>query len=170
MPLLMDNKNHIVVEYAGFWRRLSALAIDMLAIVSINWLLIAPWRLASSLTRPWQTEGWPAPFQAGNPFVVIFALVGVFYFVFFWSWRGQTLGKMILNIKVLKADGTRITISDSVIRFLGYIICVMTLGIGFLVLAFDERRQGLHDKMALTVVVKVPPVKMRLPEASAGHY
>ena len=166
----MDREEHIVVEYAGFWRRLGAFVIDGLAILSINWLLVAPWRLALISSRIWQPEGWVGPFPVHDPFAVFTLLIGAVYFVFFWTWRGQTPGKIILNIKTLKGDGTPLTLSDAIVRCMGYIICGLTLGVGFLALAFDERRQGLHDKIALTVVVKVPPVKMRLPEASAGRY
>jgi uncharacterized RDD family membrane protein YckC len=71
-----------------------------------------------------------------------------------------------MNIKVLKDDGTPVTPSIAILRFLGYIICFLTLGIGFFILAFDERRQGLHDKLSSTVVIKIPAVKIGLTEAS----
>ncbi|MFQ5987264.1 MAG: RDD family protein [Dehalococcoidia bacterium] len=38
-------------------------------------------------------------------------------------------------------------------RYLGYIVCALTLGIGFLIIAFDDRKQGLHDKIANTYVI-----------------
>lgn len=73
-----------------------------------------------------------------------------------------------MNIKVLKEDGTHLTLSGAIVRFLGYFVCVLTAGIGFIILAFDERRQGLHDKIALTVVVKIPQPTLHVPEASIG--
>lgn len=164
----MEHQDSIVVEYAGFWRRLGAMIIDILAVISINWFVIAPWRLALKVSHIWQPEGWLGPFPVNDPFAIVTLLIAGLYFTCFWACRGQTPGSMILNIKVLSYDGRQISFSTALKRFAGYAVCVLTLGIGFLILAFDERRQGLHDKIALTVVVKVPPVKLRLPEASMG--
>lgn len=164
----MEREEKIVVEYAGFWRRLAAFLIDGLVILSCNWVLVAPWRWVFSVLFPWKPGVWPGPFPLHDPFAAVSVFIGVVYFVLFWTWRGQTPGMMVMNIKVLKEDGTAVTASAAGIRCVGYIICALTLGIGFLALAFDERRQGLHDKMALTVVVKVPSIKLRAPEASTG--
>jgi len=164
--MVQDEK--IVVEYAGFWRRLAAILIDGLVISGINWVLLAPWRWAFAVSHPWRPETWFDPFPFEGTLVFLSVLVGAVYFIAFWVWRGQTPGKIIMNIKVLRQDGSMVVLQVAAVRYLGYIICGMTLGIGFLALAFDERRQGLHDKMALTVVVKVPPVKLRIPEVSMG--
>ncbi|MBN1368673.1 MAG: RDD family protein [Dehalococcoidaceae bacterium] len=164
----MEREENIVVEYAGFWRRLAAFLVDGLVILSCNWVLIAPWRWIFSVLFPWKPGVWPGSFPFHDPFAGVTILIGVVYFVLFWVWRGQTAGMMVMNIKVLKEDGTAVTPSTAIIRYVGYIVCILTLGIGFLALGFDERRQGLHDKMALTVVVKLPPVKLRLPEATTG--
>jgi uncharacterized RDD family membrane protein YckC len=80
---------------------------------------------------------------------------------------------MLLNIKVLRGDGTRVTAGYSLLRFLGYVVCGLTLGIGFLWIAFDSRKQGIHDKIADTVVVKLPEPTatqhaLSTPRASAG--
>jgi uncharacterized RDD family membrane protein YckC len=104
---------------------------------------------------------------------VISTGVTVVYSVFFWAWRGQTPGKMLLNIKVLRGDGTNITAGYALLRYLGYIVCFLMVGIGFLWIIFDSRKQGIHDKIADTVVVKLPepaaPQRaMATPRASAG--
>ncbi|MDD5604744.1 MAG: RDD family protein [Dehalococcoidales bacterium] len=164
----MEQEERIIVEYAGFWRRLGAFLIDALIVGSMNCVLTAPWRWIFSVSRPWHSEGWLNAFFYHDPFVGITVLIAAIYCVVFWLWRGQTPGKIVMNVKVLKEDGTPLTLSGAIVRFLGYMVCFMTLGIGFVILAFDERRQGLHDKIALTVVVKIPQPKLRLPEANIG--
>ena len=99
--------------------------------------------------------------------------ITVAYSVIFWAWRGQTPGMMLLNIKVLRGDGTKVSGGYAVLRYLGYIVCFLTLGIGFLWIAFDSRKQGIHDKIADTVVVKLPEPTatqhaLATPRASAG--
>lgn len=164
----MEREEKIVIEYAGFWRRLGAFMIDALIVGSMNWVLTSPWRWIFSFFRPWHSEGWLSPVFYHDPFFGITVVIAAIYCVVFWHWRGQTPGKILMNIKVLKEDGTHLTLSGAIVRFLGYFVCFLTLGIGFIVLAFDERRQGLHDKIALTVVVKIPQAKLQVPEASMG--
>jgi uncharacterized RDD family membrane protein YckC len=68
--------------------------------------------------------------------------------------NGQTPGKMILDIRVVKTDGRALTGSDALVRYLGYLLNSVLLGIGWLWAFFDKDRQGLHDKLAGTYVVK----------------
>ena len=79
----------------------------------------------------------------------------IIYFIGMWTWRGQTLGLMVVNAKVVKTDGKPIDLRAAVIRYLGYLLCGLTLGLGFLLIAFDKRKQGLHDKLAETYVINV---------------
>jgi len=164
----LEQEDKLVVEYAGFWRRLGAFVIDALIVCLMNWVLTVPWRWIFSVFRPWHSGSWVETFFYHNPFVGITVLIAAVYCVVFWLWRGQTPGKIAMNIKVLKEDGTHLTLSGAIVRFLGYFVCVLTAGIGFIILAFDERRQGLHDKIALTVVVKIPQPTLHVPEASIG--
>jgi len=79
----------------------------------------------------------------------------IIYFIGMWTWRGQTLGQMVVNAKVVKTNGKSVDLRVAVIRFLGYLLCGLTLGFGFLLVAFDKRKQGLHDKLAETYVINV---------------
>ncbi len=85
--------------------------------------------------------------------IVSWGIVNVAYFIGLWTWRGQSLGQMVVNVKVVRTDGKPVDLRTAVLRYLGYIVCVLTLGIGFLMVAFDSRKQGLHDKIAKTYVV-----------------
>jgi uncharacterized RDD family membrane protein YckC len=81
--------------------------------------------------------------------------MNIIYFIGMWAWKGQTLGQMVVNVKVVGADGQKCDLRAAVLRFLGYLLCGLTLGIGFLIVAFDRRKQGLHDKIADTFVIKI---------------
>jgi uncharacterized RDD family membrane protein YckC len=72
---------------------------------------------------------------------------------------GQTFGKMALKIKVVNEDGTPLDYRKAFLRWLGYFLCDLTFYIGYLWAAFDPHKQGLHDKVCKTVVIRtdVPP-------------
>lgn len=139
------------LEYAGFWRRFAAFMIDAI-ILSIIVRILFPLQSFHfwNIEKAW----YFVPLIAVSNMVS--TVVTVAYSVVFWTWRGQTPGKIIMSIKVLRADGTSITIGYSLLRYLGYIISGLMLGIGFLWIAFDPRKQGIHDKIADTVVVILP--------------
>lgn len=82
-------------------------------------------------------------------------LVGIIYFVYFWTrQQGQTLGHKVLKIRVVREDGKPIDITTAVIRYIGYIVSGVVIGLGFLWVIWDAKKQGWHDKMAGTIVVK----------------
>lgn len=85
---------------------------------------------------------------------VVGFLVNVAYQWFFLTRNnGQTPGKMLLGIRVIKVDGTPITAIDAVLRYLGYLINSPVFMIGWLWAFIDPERQGWHDKLARTYVV-----------------
>ena len=89
------------------------------------------------------------------PVFGLFQLVSIVYFVGFWAWRGQTPGMMLLGLRVAReADGTNPGLVRSILRYAGYFLSWIALFIGFIWVAFDSRKQGWHDKIAGTVVVR----------------
>lgn len=79
-------------------------------------------------------------------------------FILFWVYKNATPGKMlfksvIVDAKTLAAPSA----SQNIIRYLGYFVSLIPLGLGFLWIAFDQRKQGWHDKLAGTVVIKGKP-------------
>jgi uncharacterized RDD family membrane protein YckC len=125
---------------AGFWIRFVAILIDSILVAIVNSALAAILNL--------NTNG-----RSG-----LQLLLGLIYYVFFWSsaspWPGQTIGSKLLNLRVIRTDGTDLTISQSLIRYVGFFISGICLGIGFIWAAFDANKQGWHDKIAGTYVVK----------------
>jgi uncharacterized RDD family membrane protein YckC len=185
MQPLSDRREEIVrqkretpaLEFAGFWRRLAASLIDVFALAvvcSVVILTIAPyhwfgfdglWGSSDVLDEPvWRAVPYVI---AGN---LLSLLVNIAYFVLFWIWRGQTPGKMLLGIRLVRQDGSKVTIGIALLRYLGYIVSSAILFIGFIWIAFDSRKQGFHDKMAETYVVRIPEATITAPATgpSAG--
>ena len=78
------------------------------------------------------------------------------YCVYFWSGAGggQTLGMKVLNIKVEQTDGTQLTVTGAVVRYVGLIVSFVVILLGVIWILFDPQKQGWHDKMAGTYVVR----------------
>jgi len=85
---------------------------------------------------------------------LVFAMI---YTVVFWGWRGQTPGKMLFRIKIVKTDGSPIDYGTALVRYIAYYVSGILLLIGFLWVLWDRRKQGLHDKIAGTVVIGLRP-------------
>ena len=80
------------------------------------------------------------------------------FLLVFWQSSQSTLGKMVFHSKIVDATtGEKPSIKQFFLRFVGYMVVSFTFGIGFIWILFDARKQGWHDKMANTVVVKVVP-------------
>jgi len=84
--------------------------------------------------------------------------VGWLYFALMESSSRQaTLGKMVIQARVTDEDGERISFRQATLRYFAKAISALILCIGFIMIAFTERSQGLHDKIAHTLVVRNPP-------------
>ena len=125
---------------AGFWIRFAAIIIDSILLGIVQAAIAA----ILSLT----TNG-----RSG-----LSVLLGLIYYVYFWSnsslWPGQTVGDKLLNIRVIKTDGSDLELGSAVLRYVGLFISVLVIFIGVIWAAFDPNKQGWHDKIAGTYVVK----------------
>jgi uncharacterized RDD family membrane protein YckC len=75
--------------------------------------------------------------------------------ILFWRYRGATPGKMVIGAVIVDAEtGDLPTVKQSIGRYLGYILSSIPLGLGFLWVIFDDRKQAWHDKLAGTVVIR----------------
>ena len=93
------------------------------------------------------------------------------YFVVFWSTTGQTPASRIFAIRVLPATGERLRPRRALVRFVGLTLAALPLFAGYLLILVDDRRRGLHDRLARTVVVDVvdpapAPAPPRRPRAA----
>jgi uncharacterized RDD family membrane protein YckC len=137
---------------AGFWIRAVASLVDILAIGLLESAL------GSLLIRAGGMEpGFHSP--EGRVIMLTVASFGVVlgytYRVFFIGYCGQTPGKMAARIQVIRTDGTQVTYARAFLReVVGKFLSKLILGIGYLMVAVDPRKQGLHDKIADTYVIK----------------
>jgi len=134
---LEKKPKEFALEYAGFWIRLGAGVIDLLVLAALT--------IALAYFVP-----LPAIWIPGA------VVISVAYWLGFWVWRGQTPGKMAAGIKVIRTDSSPVRWQCAIRRCLGYIVSTLTLLLGFVWVAFDARKQGVHDKIADTYVVKLP--------------
>jgi uncharacterized RDD family membrane protein YckC len=83
------------------------------------------------------------------------ATVVGFYFVLFWSTAGRTPGMRVMALRVMDGTGRHPSVARSIVRLIGLALCILPLFAGFLTVLVDDRRRGLHDFLAGTVVVYV---------------
>ncbi len=142
------------LEYKGALLRLAAILIDVV-ILSVVAVII------EQITSP---PGW-----AG-------LIIGFIYFVGFWTWRGQTPGKMLIGARIVKADGTAIGFPKALLRYLFYLIpsyapilvlatLILWFGknmgwlgpviglIGIIIVGLNQEKRGLHDMISGTIVI-----------------
>lgn len=88
---------------------------------------------------------------------VLYVLWSVGYFVTFWATTGQTPGGRVMRIRVIPASGGgRLKPRRALLRFVGLTLAALPLFAGYLLILVDNRRRGLHDMLARTVVVDAP--------------
>jgi len=89
-------------------------------------------------------------------FTILLPLIcAILYYAYFESSTKQaTLGKMVMKLKVVGKDGERISFANAIGRFFAKILSFVTLCVGYIMIAFDSKKQGFHDKLASTYVVK----------------
>jgi uncharacterized RDD family membrane protein YckC len=112
---------------ASFWERLGASFLDII-LVSIGCALVHPI--------------WP--------------LVALAYFSALWAWRGTTVGGIVVGLKVVRVDGKPLTFPVALVRSLAAAFSIVVLFLGYLWIAWDSEKQGWHDKIAGTVVLRLP--------------
>jgi uncharacterized RDD family membrane protein YckC len=112
---------------AGFWERMGAGFLDVV-LVGILWGFVGRFGF----------------------------LVALAYFAGMWAWKGTTVGGVVLSLKVVRQDGERMTFLIALVRALAASFSVVVLFLGFLWIAWDEEKQGWHDRIAGTVVVRLP--------------
>jgi uncharacterized RDD family membrane protein YckC len=135
------------VRYAGIATRALALAIDV-AIVQVLVLTgAAVIGLVAELAGGLDLDTAGRVVAAGA-----WALAVAGYFVTFWSTVGQTPAMRMMDIRVTTADGAMPGIMRSIVRLIGLVLAIIPFFAGFLPVLFDDRRRGVHDMLAGTVV------------------
>lgn len=125
---------------ASFWERMGAAFLDIVVVGIITGIAHGP-------------LGFLLAFVKGPP---VFFIVALAYFAGLWAWKGTTIGGIVLKLHVVRCDGRPVTFMAALVRGLAAAFCVIVLFLGFLWIAWDHDRQGWHDKIAGTIVVRLP--------------
>lgn len=152
-------------QYAGFWIRTGAYLIDsvIMAIPMFIGIFILSMMAASTGFTDYDPYD-PASAQPELPaglligfvlFMGFMFLLNVFYFAFLQSTKMQaTVGKKLLGLKVTDLNGNRITFWRGFGRYLAMVFLSSIFYIGYIMAGVTEKKQGLHDMIASTLVVK----------------
>lgn len=137
------------VRYAGFWMRLWAFLFDTMILSALSGAIIGTWLTPAAFV----SNGWGMySFIAA----IVYGLVTFAYFALMTKWCGQTLGKMLFGLRVIRTNGHALTWGDVFFREgMGRLIqqSFALLYIMYLVVAFTPKKQGIHDFFADTCVV-----------------
>lgn len=164
-PAAQQRPGASISTYAGFWKRLAAYFIDAFVLYLPFTLLEIPFHMRAAyegLARRISPDTDPAAallayqqFYAEQwPYFLTTLVVGWLYFALCESSSWQaSVGKLALGIRVTDLNGARISFGRALGRYGGKLISGMILCIGFLMVAFTQRKQGLHDMLANTLVL-----------------
>jgi uncharacterized RDD family membrane protein YckC len=136
-------------EYVGFWARVGASIIDTILVMVICFPLV---------TWIYGRDYWSSTALVQGPadFLINWVLPAIAVLLF-WIYRQATPGKMAISARIVDAQtGGRPSNGQLVGRYFAYYLSMLPLFLGFIWVAFDPRKQGWHDKLAGTVVVRVP--------------
>ena len=134
-------------EYVGFWARVAASLVDTVLLCII---------LYPVLTMIYGREYWTsASLIRGPADLVLQWVLPPLAIIAFWIARQATPGKMLIGAKIVDAEtGAPLTRGQAIGRYLGYYVSLFGLGLGFFWVGWDKRKQGWHDKLAGTVVIR----------------
>src|SRR5699024_4886587 len=135
-------------RYAGFWMRFWAYIVDLIIVFSLNGILLSPLKFIN--------EGEPIEAGIWTISGILGTIILYVYFVWMTKWKGQTIGKMIFGLKVIHKEEKPLRWSDLIFRevigrFFYRVFWIINLL--YLVVAFDRKKQGIHDQQADTVVI-----------------
>ena len=135
------------VEYAGFWARVGASLIDTILMM----VIIVPVLSMIYGKGYWTSEAiflgvWDLLFNYILPAIVV---------IIFWIVKSATPGKLLLDIAIVDVEtGGKPSNGQLIGRYFAYYVSLLPLMLGFIWVGFDKRKQGWHDKIAGTLVVK----------------
>lgn len=138
------------MNYAGFWIRFAALAIDAF----ILWILNLVFFIPIGILMPKSPDN-PFVFLSFMPLIVLLQYaIPAAYDTWFVGKYGATPGKMACSLKVVVEDGGRLTFLRAMGRHFAKWLSSMILAIGFIMAAFDDQKRTLHDRICETRVVR----------------
>ncbi len=148
----------VALAYASLQLRIVAFLLDIMVLVSFGMLFGAGTGAYLVVDSHFNDGNLSdrAPYVAAAVLLSYILAFLPLYHILLWSWRGQTIGKMAVHIKVLSRAGGRVSLGRSALRLLGYAASAAPLFLGIVIALFDRERRTLHDRLADTVVVELP--------------
>jgi uncharacterized RDD family membrane protein YckC len=136
-------------EYAGFWIRTGAALIDTVLILAVTYPILYAIYGADYFDD--QKKG----LLAGPADFLLTWVAPAVAVVLFWLRKQGTPGKLVLSLRIVDAQtGRALTVGQSIGRYLGYFVSMIPFGLGLIWVGIDSRKQGWHDKLAKTVVIR----------------
>jgi uncharacterized RDD family membrane protein YckC len=139
----------VAMDYAGFWIRLAAYILDGILLLIIGFAVGLLLAVLGVVETPDTAAG-----EVDVVSNLLGLLVGVAYTTFFLGRFGATPGKMALNLRVVRSDGSAISYLRAFARFWAEMLSGLLLLIGYIMVAFDREKRGLHDHICDTRVIK----------------
>jgi len=143
------------MEYAGFWIRTGAAIIDSILML----IIILPMMFAIYGEDYWMSDD----FILGGWDLLLNYILPAIAVIIFWTYKSATPGKMATKLTIVDAKtGQKPSTKQLIIRYLGYYVSILPLGMGLIWVGIDSRKRGFHDMLAGTVVIrntKTEPVK-----------
>jgi uncharacterized RDD family membrane protein YckC len=181
-PLLPQTTAAALEDHAGFWKRVAAYILDGIILYIPQMLIEKAFggdaAKAALKQASLDAVGNPDAMMAANmhyystmwPAMLLILVMGVLYFALCESsaWQG-TLGKLALGIRVTDLQGKRISFPRALGRYFAKILSAIILGIGFLMVAWTQRKQGLHDMICDTLVLNGRASEFKPTQASSGN-
>jgi uncharacterized RDD family membrane protein YckC len=159
-------------NYAGFWKRFLALIIDAILIGCIRWIIIVPILVSMGIGVAAEVQSLDSedPYTALPLIGTIMAMAGIsalistiiwiIYYSLMESSKYQaSVGKLALGLIVTDLNGNKLDFSKALVRNICKIISSMILFIGYIMAGLTEKKQGLHDLIAGTLVLNKPSVQ-----------
>jgi uncharacterized RDD family membrane protein YckC len=139
------------IVYAGFWRRLAATLIDGFILIPI--LILVAWLAGGGELGKEMLDS--DPLAGIDPMVSLTMDIGLFLVVIgFWVRLRGTPGKLLMGCELVDArTGEALGIGRAILRWFAYLLSALPLFLGFAWIAFDRHKQGLHDKIAGSLVI-----------------
>jgi uncharacterized RDD family membrane protein YckC len=150
----------IISQYGGFIRRIIAFLIDNIFLQAAALFVTIVGLIVIGIEAE-QLTAWSGTLL--NSYYATAVVMNFFYFTYFHGTTGQTLGKRMLGMKVVRSTGEPMRAGVAFLRWVGYLLSGLIFYLGFLWIAFDGRKQGWHDKIAGTCVIRVGPLQPEQP-------
>jgi uncharacterized RDD family membrane protein YckC len=155
------------IEYAGFWLRFLAGAVDVgVELLGALLITLALDFVLRQFGHTFGIDRWDAKVFAGFAYIPILAIGSWLYCAFTESSAAQaTLGKRLLGLRVMNIDGGRVSFGQATVRHFMKFLSFFCAMIGFMMAGWTKRRQALHDIPTDVLVIRVPPKTFSLPRS-----